>query len=654
MPILDKSIIKTSPIADNKAIVKGKNYRITVLTSRLFRLEYSQNGKFEDRATRLAVCRDFPVPEFEFKRTEKGIEIITEYLHLYYDEKPFSYDGLTVELVNKISSNAWGGRGNRWHYSEEYRTLDGTAETLDCYNGDVYVEDFTPSGPKKHQDLGQSLMNPMTGVSILDDSNTIAINEDGWAVPKKADGSLDLYFFEYWKDYKQCLKDFYRLTGATPMLPRYALGNWWSRNYTYSEKSYCALVNRFKAENVPFSVGVIDMDWHLIHDVPPEYGTGVAAFWTGYTWNRKLFPNPARFLKFLHTNGLKTTVNIHPADGIRGFEDGYERIADEMGVNKQKKETVKFDISSKKFLDAYFRCILNPLEDEGIDFWWVDWQQGGHDVSGYDTLWMLNHYHFIDSARRGEKPIGFSRYAGIGSHRYPVGFSGDTIVTWESLKYQPYFTASATNVGFGWWSHDIGGHMGGYRDGDLTSRWVQLGVFSPINRLHATNNEFNSKEPWAYDKQTELSMEKFLRLRHALVPYTYTMNARANKQGLPIVLPLYYEYPENLELYRCYCEDDVNLGHSPFENQYFFGSELMVSPIVTKTNKQLNLAKVFTYLPDGTFIDFFTGRIYKGGKRIYIHRAFDEMPVFAKAGAIVPMNKDIKNSTENPKNKVGS
>ena len=98
---------------------------------------------------------------------------------------------------------------------------------------------------------------------------------------------------------------------------------------------------------------------------------------------------------------------------------------------------------------------------------------------------MLNHYHYLDSGRRGNRRLTFSRYAGLGSHRYPIGFSGDTVISWDSLDFQPYFTATASNVGYGWWSHDIGGHMKGTKDDELATRWVQLGVFSPINRLHS-------------------------------------------------------------------------------------------------------------------------------------------------------------------------
>ena len=147
------------------------------------------------------------------------------------------------------------------------------------------------------------------------------------------------------------------------------------------------------------------------------------------------------------------------------------------------------------------------LEDDGVDFWWLDWQSGPHSrVAGIDPLWMLNHFHFLDSARDGRRPLTFSRYAGPGSHRYPVGFSGDTVISWASLAFQPYFTATASNIGYGWWSHDIGGHMFGGKDDELATRWLQLGVFSPILRLHSSANEFTTKEPWTYAPEARAVM----------------------------------------------------------------------------------------------------------------------------------------------------
>ena len=273
-----------------------------------------------------------------------------------------------------------------------------------------------------------------------------------------------------------------------------------------------------------------------------------------------------------------------------------------------------------------------------MDFWWIDWQQGGiTKMEGLDPLWMLNHFHFLDNARDGKRPMTFSRYAGPGSHRYPVGFSGDTVVTWESLQFQPYFTSTASNIGYGWWSHDIGGHMGGYKDDELEGRWYQLGVFSPINRLHSTKNEFNGKEPWRFKAEVRAAMDDFLRLRHQLVPYLYTMNHRAWAEDTPLVLPMYYYEPRKDEAYRV-------------PNEYYFGTELIVMPVTSPRIRGLNRAKEKVWLPEGTYIDFFTGTIYEGGRTMEMYRGIENIPVLAKAGGIVPMQEatDADSVSTNP------
>jgi len=601
--------IKTRPLACADNVIQGDCWRIMVLTESLIRLEYSADGRFTDAATQIVLNRDFPKTVFSCKETGDGIEIRTDYLKLKYDKKEFSADGLRCQCMGKNSEGLTGENLREWRYGEDERNLKGTVRTLDTVNGACKLED--------------GILSRACGCAMLDDSRSFLLTPQGWVEPRQK-GNRDIYLFAYGHRYREALKDFYFLCGKTPMLPRFALGNWWSRYYPYSEQSYLELMERFEKEDIPFSVAVIDMDWHLVN-IESKYGSG----WTGFTWNRELFPDPQRFLNRLHERGMKTTLNLHPADGIRGHEKCYPAVAEAMGVDASVEEPVEFDITNPKFLEVYLEKVLHPLEEDGVDFWWMDWQQGTRTkLEGLDPLWMLNHYHFLDSAREGERPMTFSRYAGPGSHRYPIGFSGDTVKSWESLEFQPYFTNTASNIGFGWWSHDIGGHMMGIKDDELETRWYQYGVFSPIMRLHSSCDPFNGKEPWRHKLEAREAMGVFLRLRHKLLPYLYTMNYRAWKEDEPICEPLYYLYPENQESYEC-------------KNEYFFGSELLVSPITAPRFPGLNVAKVKTWLPEGMWFDIFTDMAYRGGRCVNLYRKLDSIPVLAKAGAIVPMTDCI-------------
>ena len=595
-------------IADPRAVVQGSGYRFTVLTSRLLRMERSADDCFTDRPTQLVARRRFEVPEHTVRETDDWLDIWTEDLHVRYDKGPFTGGGLSVSMRRR----AQGSHRTAWHYGDPVAAPDGrssnlggTARTLDDVDGAV--------------DLEPGLMS-LDGYAVVDDSASLELRDD-WIV-SRAGAQEDLYFFGYGRDYQAALGDFFRLAGPSPLLPRWALGNWWSRYHRYSAQEYLALMDRFAALGIPFSVAVLDMDWHLV-DLGATGGSG----WTGYTWDRGLFPDPAGFLAALHERDLHVTLNVHPADGVRSHEEAYADVARDLGLDPGTGLEIAFDITSREFVEAYLKRLHHPQEAIGVDFWWLDWQSGTQTrVPGLDPLWMLNHVHYRASARRG-RPLTFSRYAGLGSHRYPVGFSGDTIVTWASLDFQPRFTATAANVGYFWWSHDIGGHLGGAKDSELATRWCQLGVFSPINRLHSTSSGFNSKEPWRFGDQAERIMTRFLRLRHRLVPYLYSAMWVSHTDVIAPIRPMYHDHPGVPEAYEV-------------PNEYMFGPDLLVAPITTPVDRRTHLGQVTAWLPAGSWVDVFTGRRYDGGRQLVLHRTLAGMPVLARAGAVVPLAAD--------------
>ncbi|KAK4224110.1 family 31 putative glycoside hydrolase [Podospora fimiseda] len=591
----------SDPTTNPKAIItgpaEGGHYRFSILTTRLIRFEWSEDGGFEDRASTFALFRNFNSPTFAVVDKEDRLVIITEYLRLCYDKKRFSYNGLSIKVGNDI-----------WQYDgKSYGDLGGTARTLDGAWGRVDLEP------------GVLSRKPY---AVLDDSESMLF-EDGWIATRKP-GRIDGYMFAYNRDHKAAIKDFYRLSGSQPVLPRWALGNWWSRYHEYSAAEYMDLVDRFQSEGVPLNVAVIDMDWHKVK-IPPQYGSG----WTGYSWNRDLFPKPEAFIQELHARGLKVTVNDHPADGIRAFEDQYKEVSKALNHDTSKEKPIPFDCTSRKFLDAYFDVLKVNLEKQGIDFWWIDWQQGTKSkLPGVDPLWVLNHYHYLTSQRNVktiERPITFSRYAGAGSHRYPIGFSGDTQITWAGLEFQPEFTATASNIGYGWWSHDIGGHFGGIRSNQLTARWVQLGCFSPILRLHSSKSPWNSKEPWNFEDEASKVMKEYLVLRHRLIPYLYTMNIRASYENEPLIQPMYWNHREE-EAYTV-------------PNQYYFGSELIVAPITSPNSPVTFMGSTRAWIPHGRYVSLFKPHItYDGGRYVRLHRTLDKVPVLAREGSIIVLD----------------
>ena len=608
----------TQPLASPSAIVSGLHYRFTVLTDGLLRYEYAPDSHFEDRASVFAIRRSFDVPSFRSSRADGYLHIRTARFHLIYREgAPFSPDSLLVRVLGGLTIYH-----SEWRYGLPAGDLGGTARTLDNVDGRV--------------ELGPGVISRQ-GYAAIDDSGTMLFDEHGWiATRREGEGRVDGYLFAYGHDYKAAIKALYALSGKQPRVPRWLLGNWWSRYHKYTAESYLALMDRFEEEGVPLSVAVVDMDWHYVHE--EKVKAAGKSGWTGYSWNRELFPDPSAFLQALHDRSLKITMNDHPADGVASYEDMYEDMAKAMDHDTSNKDPVEVDVTNRKFCEAFFDVVERGLEAQGCDFPWVDWQSGPYSrLPGIDPQWPLSHYHFLENkVKNPTEPVIFTRFAGPGSHRYPVGFSGDSVVTWASLAFQPEFTATASNIGYGWWSHDIGGHIGGVKDDELLARWTQLGVFSPLMRLHSTDNRWMSKEPWLFGPECRAAMVEVMRFRHRLVPYLYAMGVRAAEEDEPVVQPVYWEWPKEQLAYE-------------FKNSFLFGSELLIAPITKPRSPRTLLADVQAWLPPGTWVDIFTGVVYQGDRVLTFHRPLNGTPVLAREGAIVPLDAGpIKNGVENP------
>jgi len=603
------------PVAHPDAVVTHGNARFTVLTPRLIRLEWAETGIFEDRCTYAFPTRytESP-PTFTVDKTAGALTIDTGALMLRYttvpksaqsarnsgcasaDEK-FTPENLSITFTLNDEPVTWTpGTPN-------LANLRGTRRTLDECEGDAALDEGLLS---------------RAGWTLFDDSKNVIFDDDGWVGPRPEFALQDWYFFGYGHDYKAALAEYTRFGGDIPLIPRYILGGWWSRYWAYSEQDLRDLVAEFEAHNVPLDVFVIDMDWHT-----PDG-------WTGYTWNRELFPDPPAFLKWLHEKGLRVTLNLHPADGVHPHEEIYPQFAEALGIDPESGDPVPFRIADKNYVRHYFEMIHHPMEDAaagdgGVDFWWMDWQQGEiSEVKGLDPLPWINHLHFNDIKRKGIRPMLYSRWGGLGNHRYYIGFSGDAYVVWTALQFQPYLTATAANVGYGWWSHDIGGHMGGATEPELYARWVQFGALSPVLRLHSTKDPRAERRPWAYPKPYSTAAMEAFRWRYRLIPYLYTMARLTSDTSLALCRPMYYEYPEI---------DDAYVARY----QYFLGDQMIAAPIITPANPQTGLASVDVWIPEGTWIDYQTLEPFTGPRWVRLTGDINRVPMLMKAGAILPL-----------------
>lgn len=625
--------IADNPKADAKAVVTSGNARFTVLTPQLIRMEWSADGQFEDRATLTFVNRETPVPEFKVRESRSKLTITTPALTLTY-LKNGKFSDKNLKAVFTLN-----GREVVWTPGmENPQNLLGTTRTLDGADGS-----------KLKEPMEQGILS-RAGWSLIDDSQRHVLTPDGseweeWIEARPEGDRQDLYLFAYGHDYKQALADYALVAGRAPMPPKYTLGYWWSRYWQYSDNEFVDLVNKLKSMDVPIDVLIVDMDWHETwglrksNSPKDEYGQRIG--WTGYTWQKELFPSPANFLKWTENEELKVALNLHPASGIQPYEAVYDDFTKEYGWS-EKGKSVPFKIDERKWADAYFKTVLEPMERNGVDFWWLDWQQWKESkyTPGLSNTFWLNHTFFNHAERQnpGLRPFIYHRWGGLGSHRYPLAFSGDTYATWPMLAYLPYFTATASNVNYGWWGHDIGGHMfhktQKATDPELYTRWLQYGVFTPIFKTHSTKDPRIERCIWCFPDHMFL-MRDAIRLRYTLAPYIYNAARENYDTGVGMCRPMYYDYPESDKAYET-------------SEQFMFGNDILATTITQPVDSITGLAPRTIWFPEGAWFDCATGSMYEGGRTEELHYTLAENPHYAKAGSIIPMNPATVKNLQQP------
>ena len=625
--------IADNPKADAKAVVTSGNARFTVLTPQLIRMEWSADGQFEDRATLTFVNRETPVPEFKVRESRSKLTITTPALTLTY-LKNCKFSDKNLKAVFTLN-----GREVVWTPGmENPQNLLGTTRTLDGADGS-----------KLKEPMEQGILS-RAGWSLIDDSQRHVLTPDGseweeWIEARPEGDRQDLYLFAYGHDYKQALADYALVAGRAPMPPKYTLGYWWSRYWQYSDNEFVDLVNKLKSMDVPIDVLIVDMDWHETwglrksNSPKDEYGQRIG--WTGYTWQKELFPSPANFLKWTENEELKVALNLHPASGIQPYEAVYDDFTKEYGWS-EKGKSVPFKIDERKWAEAYFKTVLEPMERDGVDFWWLDWQQWKESkyTPGLSNTFWLNHTFFNHAERQnpGLRPFIYHRWGGLGSHRYPLAFSGDTYATWPMLAYLPYFTATASNVNYGWWGHDIGGHMfhktQKATDPELYTRWLQYGVFTPIFKTHSTKDPRIERCIWCFPDHMFL-MRDAIRLRYTLAPYIYNAARENYDTGVGMCRPMYYDYPESDKAYET-------------SEQFMFGNDILATTITQPVDSITGLAPRTIWFPEGAWFDCATGSMYEGGRTEELHYTLAENPHYAKAGSIIPMNPATVKNLQQP------
>lgn len=584
--------------------------RFTVIAPECIRLEYNEKGNFVDEPSYFALNRSRrdESARIKLERGELDIDTGAMALHFKQDGKSFSADNLQVAIRQ-------GGAVYDWVPGKlNHGNLGGATVTLDMWEGARRLPDGILS-----QD----------GWCLLDDSRTALLTSD-WVAPRPKDAGIDWYFFGYGHDYKRGLKALTAIGGEVPLPRRSLLGVWYSRFWAYTEDDFRQLVREFAEHDYPLDVIVMDMDWHITTAANVPLGSSNLV-WTGYTWNRQLLPDAEELLKWFHQQGLAVTLNDHPAGGVYPHEACYADFMKAVGRDASARKTVPFNAGDRRYMEAFYSTTHVPLEKEGVDFWWLDWQQAPFvpNFTSLLNLAWLNQYYFEQSARDGRRGVSFSRWAGWGDHRHPIHFSGDAATSFDMLAFEVPFTTTSGNSGCFFWSHDIGGHNKG-RNEESYARWCQFGAFSAAMRPHSNRDRTMDRRPWTYSERAERSMRTSFRLRSRFFPTVYSAVRQSCAESIPLLRPMYLEYPDLPDAYR-----------QP--QQYLFGDNILVAPVVEPGAGPNQLARQAVWFPPGSaWFNFFTGERYAGGAEALVAAEIDEFPLYLRGGTPVAMRPFVQ------------
>jgi alpha-glucosidase (family GH31 glycosyl hydrolase) len=502
--------------------------------------------------------------------------------------------------------------------------LGGVIGSLDNCKGDVKYAEQNDVTSKCELHLIPNGILSRRGFTVMKH------NPDTLSLYRENDMFSELYIMAYGNNYRQAMADFYSLAGSVPLLPRWSLGFIYSRWKDYTAADYKCIVNRFRSEGIPIDAIILDMCWHV-------------DYWYGYRYDTHNFPDMRAFHLWTDSVHVKTGFNHH-SGCIYSKDPHINEFCRLAGLDYDKalipglswepdKKVIHYDTKNNRQFKAFYDIYLSPLIKDGLDFLWVD---------GEKSIYSSELYQSYLSKETHKRPFVMNRLHDdvLCNHRYPVGFSGDTYISWETMAYSLEADIKGANCGV-YWSHDIGGYMpqgpGGYPpSAEMFARWLQLGAVSPIFRVHAKKDvywtppckpgEFDqgSRLPWEWGDTVLASAKTSIRLRYQLLPYIYSMVWKAHTSGLPLCRGVYIDYPGSEGAYRY--------------DEFKFGDQLLAAPVLTQSVKGVKdmTAERQVWLPDGEWYDYFTHQRYLGNQTISVAKSIYEFPLYVKAGSIIP------------------
>lgn len=573
---------KNKLISDKESYIIGNKYRFTILTPRMIRLEYSINGVFEDRPTSLVINRSFPKVPYSITESNTLIQIDTGIFTLSYvkdsDFKSTTFGSNIKAVIN--------GTNKEWQAgSKEIRNMRAINYSIDSIKDKIILDKGLYS---------------LDGICLIDDSGSLVLDENDNFIERPKD-IKDLYLIMYNNDFEGCLTDYFTLTGYPNLIPRYALGAIWYKNDNYSTSDIVNLVNKFNINNIPISVFLLGDYWHngstLIPSIDLKY-----------------------ISSYLNNNNIKLGVTINPTSYINKGTNEYNYISSYTNLDK-----VNFIPLSNDKIGIYFNIFINNLNNLGVSVYSIDYNNPLDRIN----LWKIDHYHHGLSNIKNIRGLTLSRNANIAMHRYPIIWSGKTLVNWTTLNLLPRYNSQGYNIGLSFIAHPIGGYHGGIEEDELYLRYIEFSCFSPIFLLASEGGVYYKREPWKWNSIIRNNIIYYMNLRYKLIPYLYSESYNYHKTGHGLVKPFYIDYPKIID-------------EPLYKNEYFFCRNFFIAPITERKNSVIKRSIKKIYVPNGIWFDYLNGKKYTGNKYYNNFYRDEDYPVFVKAGSIIPTSINIK------------
>jgi alpha-glucosidase len=661
-------VTKVEEIESGLLLYCGKDkVKALVLSDQIIRIRLGRGGRFKSEHSYAVVKTDWPQIGWRWNEAGNQITIQTEALSVRINKRPcrLSFYDLEGRLINEDEpafGMGWSGdevtcwkklRPEEKFYGLGEKTGDlnkrGHQYTMWNYDPPLYtpVQDpFHQSHPFFIGVIGKDAYGIFLDNTYRTNFNMGASNSRFYFFSAEG-GELD-YYFIYGPGIKQVIQRYKDIVGRMPLPPKWATGYQQSRWNYYSEGEVRRIADTFREKSIPCDVIYLDIS-HM---------DGYRVF----TWDKSKFPDPAAMISDLEKQGFKIVLIVNPGVKIdpefEVYQSGIEgnhfiRYPDgELYQGEVWPGWVHFpDFTRPATREWWGNWFKESVEIGAKGFWldmneptvWglslpnlVQFDDEGHRASHkkvhnvYGSLMAQATYEGVQKLAPNRRVFILTRAGFSGVQKYGWVWTGDNEASFEDLRMGVTMCLGLGLSGVSYIGDDVGGFMGN-PTAELFARWIQLGAFTPLFRDNTATNT-PSQEAWSFGENVEEISRKYIALRYRLIPYVYNVFYESSKMGIPIMRPIFLEFPDDPRAY------DLDVQY-----QFFFGRDLLIAPVLWEGR---DLRKL--YLPQGEWIDFWSDQVYEGSRNIIVEAPLDHLPIFVRAGAIIPMQQEQQYIGERP------